>query len=180
MMRKVDRGSPPRSGPGKRSPRRRRRAAVKRSHDRLRTIYSVSVLSARSRIATDAVESGGIGIIVPISGNHVFPLVAHPRLWISAASTPLALDNFLQLRNAGAAIGAGAKRSPDIGDVCGTPFSHSAADGFKSDTVTGADDRPGFGNALGALAGKKKTPVALGQNSRIEQRAHDLPSRRVL
>ena len=23
-------------------------------------------------------ESGGIGIIVPISGNHVFPLVAHP------------------------------------------------------------------------------------------------------
>jgi hypothetical protein len=43
-----------------------------------------------SRIATDAVESGGIGIIVPISGNHVFPLVAHPRLWISAASTPLA------------------------------------------------------------------------------------------
>src|SRR3982074_2770148 len=47
-------------------------------------------LSARSRIATDAVESGGIGIIAPISGNHVFPLVAHPRLWISAASTPLA------------------------------------------------------------------------------------------
>src|ERR1700759_2877402 len=34
--------------------------------------------SARSRIATDAVESGGIGIIVPISGNHVFPLAAHP------------------------------------------------------------------------------------------------------
>ena len=90
MMRKVDRGSPPRSGPGKRSPRRRRRAAAKRSHDRLRTIYSVSVLSARSRIATDAVESGGIGIIVPISGNRLFPLVAHPRLWISAASTPLA------------------------------------------------------------------------------------------
>ncbi len=30
------------------------------------------------RVATDAVESGGIGIIVPISGNHVFPLVAHP------------------------------------------------------------------------------------------------------
>src|SRR5258708_35042701 len=90
------------------------------------------------------------------------------------------LDNFLQFRNAGAAMGAGAKRSPDIGDVCGTPFSHSAADGFKSDTVTGADDRPSFGNALGALAGKKKTPVALGQNSRIEQRAHDLPSRRIL
>ena len=60
------------------------------------------------------------------------------------------LDNSLQFRNAGAAIGAGAKRSPDIGDVCGTSFSHSAADGFKSDTVTGADDRPGFGNALGA------------------------------
>src|ERR1700721_2010924 len=72
------------------------------------------------------------------------------------------LENSLQFRNAGAAIGAGAKRSPDIGDVCGTPFSHSAADGFKSDTVTGADDRPGFGNALGASAGKKKTPVALG------------------
>ena len=65
------------------------------------------------------------------------------------------LDNFLQFRNAGAAIGAGAKRSPDIGGVCGTPFSHSAADGFKSDTVTGADDRPSFGDALGALAGKK-------------------------
>jgi hypothetical protein len=32
----------------------------------------------RVRVATDAVESGGIGIIVPISGNHVFPLVAHP------------------------------------------------------------------------------------------------------
>jgi hypothetical protein len=30
------------------------------------------------RVATDAVESGGIGIIVPISGNHVFPLVGHP------------------------------------------------------------------------------------------------------
>jgi hypothetical protein len=30
------------------------------------------------RVATDAVESGGIGIIIPISGNHVFPLVAHP------------------------------------------------------------------------------------------------------
>jgi hypothetical protein len=29
-------------------------------------------------VATDAVESGGIEIIVPISGNHVFPLVAHP------------------------------------------------------------------------------------------------------
>jgi len=42
MMRKVDRGSPPRSGPGKRSPRRR--AAAKRSHDRLRAIYSVWVL----------------------------------------------------------------------------------------------------------------------------------------
>src|ERR1700732_3537640 len=90
------------------------------------------------------------------------------------------LDNSLQFRNAGAAIGAGAKRSPNIGDVCGTPFSHSAADGFKPDTVTGADDRAGFGNALGALAGKKKSPVALGQNSRIEQRAHDLPSRRIL
>ena len=75
------------------------------------------------------------------------------------------LDNFLQFRNAGAAIGAGAKRSPDIGDVCGPPFNHSAADGFKSDTVTGADDGPGFGNVLGPLAGKKQTPVALGQNS---------------
>src|ERR1700756_2608753 len=90
------------------------------------------------------------------------------------------LDNFLQFRNAGAAIGACAKRSPDIGDVCGTPFSHSAADSFKSDTVTGADDRPGFGHALGTLAGKKNTPVAYGQNSGIEQRAHDLPSRWIL
>jgi hypothetical protein len=90
------------------------------------------------------------------------------------------LDDSLQFRNARAAIGTGAKRSPDIGDVCRTPFSHSAADGFKSDTVTGADDRPGFGNALGALAGKKKTPAALGQNSRIKQRAHDFPSRRIL
>src|SRR5258705_10470622 len=86
------------------------------------------------------------------------------------------LDNSLQFRNAGAAIGAGAKRSPDIGDVCGTPFSHSAADGFKSDTVTGADDRPGFGNALGPLAGTKKPPAAPGQTSRTEPSANDLTS----
>ena len=30
------------------------------------------------RVATDEVESGGIGIIVPISGNYTFPLVARP------------------------------------------------------------------------------------------------------
>jgi len=39
---------------------------------------SATAYRAPVRVATDAVESGGIGIIVPISGNHVFPLVAHP------------------------------------------------------------------------------------------------------
>jgi hypothetical protein len=34
-------------------------------------------ISRASARRADAVESGGIGIIVPISGNQVFPLVAH-------------------------------------------------------------------------------------------------------
>ena len=54
------------------------------------------------------------------------------------------------------------------------------ADGVNPDTVTGADDRPGSGKAVGATAGKEHAPRRLGQNPGFEQRLHDVPLRRGL
>src|ERR1700719_4361482 len=71
MMRKVDRGSPPRSGPGKRSPRRRRRAAAKRSHikaDNRVSVRPVNIVPTDGPMA--AVNSGvSVGERVVVDGT---------------------------------------------------------------------------------------------------------------
>ncbi len=102
----------------------------------------------------------------------------HPPGRIGSHRPRRPLDNSPQLRQAGAAIGAGAQRPADIGDARGSAAGQGLADRRKSDAKTGADHRPGLGHSVAAASRKQNAPLALGQNSRFEQRAHHVPLRR--
>ena len=77
-----------------------------------------------------------------------------PCVALRALRDALAAQDLLQLRPAGAAIGARAQRSADFLHIACRTARDRRADGIEPDPETGANHRPGIGKAIGRFAGQ--------------------------